>query len=361
MKVSSKPGTEQPSAATVAASWTSSAVALLPGLILTGGIAAFSLFLGQTIGLDSLNPLLIAVLIGIGWRQVIGLSRATRSGVKFAMKRILRLSVILLGLRLSLAEVMAVGPAGLLIVTTSTVSTFYLTCWLGHQLRVGRRLSQLIAAGTSICGASAVVATNAVVDGSEEDMTYAIATITGFGTLAMLAYPLIGNLLSLTPEVFGIWCGASVHEVAQVIATAFQAGSVSGELATVTKLSRVLLIIPIMLGLGWQGKRSIEKQDRIQPFPVPWFVVFFSLLVVINSLGIVAENIQISILQVNQLLLCMALAAMGLETNLSHLLKLGARPVFLASLSWLFLASVSLLMIMMFGVHYLGDLGNLAS
>jgi len=317
----------------------------LPGTLLTAGIAGTALVLSQASGLDSLNPLLISVLVGIGLRQIIGVPQLTRPGIKFAMKRILRLAVILLGLRLSLAEVMAVGPVGLVIVATSTVSTFYFTCWLGSQLKVGRRLTQLIAAGTSICGASAIVATNAVVEGSEEDMTYAISTITGFGTLAMLTYPLLGNFLTLYPETFGIWSGASVHEVAQVIATAFQAGPVSGALATVTKLSRVLLIIPILLSLGWQNRQSSTTQKQSRSLPVPWFVVFFMLLILVNSSGIVPETLHTSILKGNKLLLCMSLAAMGLETDLNHLWQLGTKPIYLAALSWFFLAGVSLSMI----------------
>jgi uncharacterized integral membrane protein (TIGR00698 family) len=348
MKVSSNPRAENPPATTVAKGWKTLGIALLPGLLLTTGIAGTAIFIGQAVDLESLNPLLISVLMGIGWRQAAGPLNLTQPGVKFAMKRILRLAVILLGLRLSLAEVMAVGPVGLIIVATSTVSTFYFTCWLGNKLKIGRRLTQLIAAGTAICGASAVVATNAVVDGSEEDMAYAISTITGFGTLAMLTYPVISNLLALTPEAFGIWSGASVHEVAQVIATAFQAGPVSGKIATVTKLSRVLLIIPIMLSLGWQSRRSMNSPNATKSLHTPWFVVLFGLLTLINSFGIVSETIRASILHLNQLLLCMALAAMGLETNLNQLLKIGTKPLYLAGIAWIFLAVVSLSMISMF-------------
>ena len=344
MKLSSKSLTNSAAATTISA-WKAYGTALWPGLLLAGGIAIAAVGLGQWIGIDSLNPLLIAVLLGIGWRYVLGVPDFVRPGVQFAMKRVLRLAVILLGLRLSLTEVIAVGPAVLVIVATSTLSTFYLTNWLGRYLQVGRRLTQLIAAGTSVCGASAVIATNAVIDGSEEEMTYAISTITSFGTLAMLTYPLIANLFGLTPTVFGLWCGASVHEVAQVIATSFQQGNFSGELATVTKLSRVLLIIPIMLSLSWQKQRTGLKQKVHSTFPIPWFVLFFSLLVIINSLGVVPAPLKTAVIGMNKVLLCMSLAAMGLETNLLRLTQLGAKPMYLAGLSWLFLAVTSLLMI----------------
>ena len=344
MKLSSKSLTNSAAATTISA-WKAYGTALWPGLLLAGGIAIAAVGLGQWIGIDSLNPLLIAVLLGIGWRYVLGVPDFVRPGVQFAMKRVLRLAVILLGLRLSLTEVIAVGPAVLVIVATSTLSTFYLTNWLGRYLQVGRRLTQLIAAGTSVCGASAVIATNAVIDGSEEEMTYAISTITSFGTLAMLTYPLIANLFGLTPTVFGLWCGASVHEVAQVIATSFQQGSFSGELATVTKLSRVLLIIPIMLSLSWQKQRTGLKQKGNSTFPMPWFILFFSLLVIINSLGVIPAPLKTSVIGMNKVLLCMSLAAMGLETNLVRLTQLGAKPMYLAGLSWLFLAVTSLCLI----------------
>lgn len=345
MKLSSKAGPEVSTLGLVTSDWKTQGSSILPGLLLTTLIAAIALGLDRLSDLHTLNPLLIAVLLGIGWRQWGTVPVTYRPGIQFAMKRVLRLAVILLGLRLSLTEVLAVGPWGLGMVTVSTISTFYLTCWLGRSLGVNPRLAQLIAAGTSICGASAVVATNPVVEGSEEDVTYAIATITGFGTLAMVTYPLLGNLMQLSPQAFGLWCGASVHEVAQVIATAFQNGDLSGEVATVTKLSRVLLVVPIIVSLGWQTRRPRQPGQPERTLPIPWFVLFFCLLVGVNSLGLVAQPIKAAVLSGNQLLLCLSLAAMGLETKLASLSQLGLKPLYLAGLSWLFLAAISLSMI----------------
>lgn len=347
MKLSSKTDSGASTSGSVSSDWKTQSLSILPGLLLTALIAAMAIGLNRLTDLHTLNPLLISVLLGIGWRQWGVVPMTYRPGIKFAMKRVLRLAVILLGLRLSLAEVMAVGPWGLGMVTVSTLSTFYLTCWLGRQMEVNARLTKLIAAGTSICGASAVVATNPVIEGSEEDMAYAIATITGFGTLAMVTYPLLGNLMQLSPQAFGIWCGASVHEVAQVIATAFQQGMISGELATVTKLSRVLLVVPVIISLGWQTRRS--NSAKLTTLPIPWFVLFFGLLVGVNSLSWVSEPIKATVLNGNQWLLCISLVAMGLETNLSSLTQLGIKPIYLAGFSWVFLSVISLSMI------YLGN------
>ncbi|MEM0980371.1 MAG: putative sulfate exporter family transporter [Cyanobacteria bacterium P01_H01_bin.58] len=316
----------------------------LPGLLLTSGVAGLAILLSQILGIRELNPLLLAVLLGMGCRCFWQASYAYRPGIQFAMKRVLRLAVILLGLRLSTGEILSVGSVGLIVLVLSATSTFYVTCWLGRCLNISRKLTQLIAAGTSICGASAVVATNAAIESSEEDMTYAIAAVTGFGTLAMLSYPLLATLLGLSPQIFGIWCGISIHEVAQVIATAFQQGNISGELATVTKLARVLLLIPMLLSLSCQNSRGGLRQGS-SSVHMPWFVLCFCGLVTINSLNIVPETIKAVVLTGNQFLLCVALAAMGLETNLRQLKQIGLKPIYLAGFSWIFLSLLSLTII----------------
>ncbi|NER84120.1 MAG: putative sulfate exporter family transporter [Leptolyngbya sp. SIO1D8] len=314
---------------------------LLPGLLLTSGVAGLAILLSQILGIRELNPLLLAVLLGMGCRCVWQASYAYRPGIQFAMKRVLRLAVILLGLRLSTGEILSVGSVGLIVLVLSASSTFYITCWLGRYLKISPKLTQLIAAGTSICGASAVVATSAAIESSEEDMAYAIAAVTGFGTLAMVSYPLLATMLGLNAQIFGIWCGISIHEVAQVIATAFQQGNVSGELATVTKLARVLLIVPMLLSLSCQNNRGNWGQG-FSSIPMPWFVLCFCGLVAINSLNIVPETIKAAVLMGNQFLLCVALAAMGLETNLRQLKQIGLKPIYLAGFSWIFLSLLSL-------------------
>lgn len=327
--------------------------ALLPGIGLAGTVAAIALLIGWLTGIEALNPLLLAVVLGMGLRQVWSPPVRSRPGILFCMKWVLRLAVVLLGLRLSASEVLSSGGSGLVVVAVSTLSTFGFTCWLGRRLRVRPQLTQLIAAGTSVCGASAIVAANATVEGSEEDMTYAIATITGFGTLAMFSYPLLAALFNVEPHTFGLWCGASIHEVAQVVATAFQQGTVSGELATLTKLTRVLLLVPIVVGLGLRRDRLGAHSDsaaRQRSLPIPWFVLCFCGCVMLNSLNIIPTSIKQGLLASNQGLLCMALAAMGLQTHIQSLGQLGVKPFYLAGMSWAFLAGLSLSLIVLLGV-----------
>lgn len=204
-------------------------------------------------------------------------------------------------------------------------------------------MSQLIAAGTSICGATAVIATNVVVEGHDEDVAYAVAMVTLFGTASMLLYPVFPGL-HLSPQAFGIWCGASIHEVAQVIAAAFQNGHVSGQVATISKLSRVMLLAPMVLTLGVvsASSRSGGQKLNLRQIPIPWFVLYFIGMIGLNSLNVFPTDAKAIVIQANQFLLAISLAAMGLETDLHKMKQAGMKPLYLGAASWLFISIVSL-------------------
>jgi uncharacterized integral membrane protein (TIGR00698 family) len=177
-------------------------------------------------------------------RNTVEIRSIYKPRITFSLKKILRLAVILLGFKLSFVQVFSVGSTGLAIILATLVSAFVFTSWFGAYLGVDRKLAQLIAAGTSICGASAVLATNGVVKGTDEDAAYAVTIVTLFGTLSMLLYPWLDLIFQTSPREFGLWCGVSIHDVAQVIAAASQKGQESGEIATISKLSRVIFLIP---------------------------------------------------------------------------------------------------------------------
>lgn len=323
---------------------------LVPGLILTSGLALLATSLQRLSGLSILSPLILAVLLGVLVKNTIGTPSIYHPGITFSLKRILRLAIILLGLQLNFTQVFAIGPIGFVIVVITLVSTFIFTCWLGRCLGVERKLAQLIAAGTSICGASAVVATSSVVKSSDEDVAYAVAIITVFGTLSMLLYPGLDVGLNLTSTAFGLWCGTSIHEVAQVVAAAFQMGQVSGEVATISKLSRVVFLVPMLLGLGVMSISSHKQSGLMQlsKLPIPWFVLGFVALIVLNSFSLFPMAIKDWVIQGNKFLLTLALAAMGLETSLLKIRETGLKPLYLGAASWLFISGLSLGLVKMF-------------
>jgi uncharacterized integral membrane protein (TIGR00698 family) len=323
---------------------TGSLLSLLPGLLLTSGLALLAISLQRLPSLILLSSLIIAVLLGVFVRNTVGVPTIYRPGITFSLKRILRLAIILLGLQLNLTQVLAIGSTGLAIVVITLVSTFIFTCWLGHSLGVERKLTQLIAAGTSICGASAVVATSGVVKSSDEDVAYAIAIVTVFGTLSMLLYPGLDVWLHLSSAAFGLWCGSSIHEVAQVVAAAFPIGQTSSEIATISKLSRVVFLVPMLVGLGVRSMSNPKSTGATKgnPLPIPWFVLGFVVLIVLNSVLLFPMAIKDWIIQGNKFLLTLALVAMGLETNLLKLRQTGLKPLYLGAASWLFISGLSL-------------------
>jgi uncharacterized integral membrane protein (TIGR00698 family) len=330
------------------------ALAVLPGVLLASAVAASAYGLRRLPGMATFSPMILAILIGIAFHNVVGTPAIAKAGVTFSMRRLLRIAIILLGLQLTITQVIEVGGRGIGIIAATLLATFAFTVWMGKLLGVDRKLAQLIAAGTSICGASAVIATNTVTNAHDEDVAYAVACVTVFGSVAMFSYPLLPGLLHLDPHAFGLWTGASIHEIAQVVAAAFEDGQKAGEFGTIAKLSRVMLLAPVVIALGLIAARNASKNDpptsasSARP-PMPWFVLGFVALVGINSLIAIPAEAKVWVIAVTTFLLSVALAAMGLETDIRKLTAKGFRPALLGALAFVFIAGFSLTLIKLIG------------
>ncbi len=321
---------------------------ILPGVALTAAVAGAAFAARGLPGLSMFSPMILAMALGALIRNVFGAPETARYGVLFSMRRILRIAIVLLGLQLTLAQVLTVGASGVAVIAATLVASFLFTTWLGGALGVERKLCELIAAGTSICGASAVVATNTVTGAKDEDVAYAIACVTVFGSIAMLSYPPLCGLFHLSAKTYGLWAGASIHEIAQVVAAAFQAGREAGEFGAVAKLSRVMMLAPVVMALGaaasLRARRSGEAKSGVGA-PTPWFVYGFVAMVGVNSVMSTSTETKATIAAGTSFLLAMALAAMGLETDFSRLRAKGVRPFVLGLVSFLFISSFSLILV----------------
>jgi uncharacterized integral membrane protein (TIGR00698 family) len=324
-------------------------LATAPGLALVSSLAACGFALRYMPGLNLVSPMILSILLGIGVQNIVGTPAAAKPGVTFSMRRILRAAIILLGLQLSAQQIAEVGGRGVVIIATVLAATFVMTKLLGRLLGVERKLAELIAAGTAICGASAVIATNTVTDAPDEDVAYAVACVTVFGSMAMLGYPVLEHVLQLSPHAYGLWTGASIHEIAQVVAASFQDGKAAGEFGTIAKLTRVSMLAPVVMVLGLVASRRSPGQGARKSAPVPLFVLGFIALVILNSLFAIPAAPKGWILVATTFLLSMSLAAMGLETDIRRLAAKGLRPLALGALSWLFVASFSFVLIRAFG------------
>ncbi len=337
--------------ARASARWLATAKDIAPGVMLTTGIAGAALLAHRVPGLSALSPLILSIVLGAALHNVVGTPAWAKAGVMFSLRRVLRLGVILLGLQLTAEQVMEVGSGGLFIIAATLIATFMFTTMLGRMMGVERKLTQLIAAGTSICGASAVIATNTVTEGSDEDVAYSVACVTIFGSLAMISYPLLPGLLHLDAHGFGLWAGASIHEIAQVVAAAFQDGTAAGEFGTIAKLSRVTLLAPVVLTLGLiaarQGSGCTPTATK-RP-PTPWFVLGFIAVIALNSVVAIPAETKSAAAGLTTFLLSMSLAAMGLETYIAKLKAKGPRPLMLGAAASIFIAGFSLILIKLMG------------
>ena len=336
----------------VASAAASRVTAIAPGLALTVSIAAAAFGLRLLPGMGVLSPMILAILIATAFHNLIGAPASAKPGIAFSLRRILRAGIVLLGLQLTLIQLAEVGGRGVVVIGATLAFTFAFTIWAGRLLGVDRKLTQLIAAGTSICGASAVIATNTVTRASDEDAAYAVAIVTVFGSVAMFVYPLLPALLHLDPRDYGLWSGASIHEIAQVVAAAFQGGQQAGEFGTVVKLSRVMLLAPMVIGIGIAAARVVRETGEghagtARP-PVPWFVLGFIGMVGVNSLVAIPPEAKAWIVAATAFMLSVALAAMGLETDIRKFAGRGIRPALLGALSFVFIATFSLVLIKLF-------------
>lgn len=324
------------------------ALSYIPGLAFCAAIAATAFSIRFLPGLASISPMVVAFVVGIAVSALSGSLPVMAPGTRFAAKTMLRFAVGLLGLQLTPSELADLGAVTLLVVLSVFIATFLFTKWLGRVLGVEQRLTELIAAGTSVCGASAIIATNAVTKARDQDVGYAVAAVSLMGTVWMIVYPLLYGVLHLDLRTYSLWTGASVHEVAQVVAAAFQVDPSAGQIAVPVKLARVALLAPLVLTLGWlrfrhEGAAAASSFRWQQIFPL--FMVGFIALVILNSAVAIPSHWRGIFAQVTTFLLTTSLGAIGLETSVRDLRHQGIRPMLLTAAAALFIATLSLLLI----------------
>lgn len=274
----------------------------------------------------------VAILIGVLIAALAGRRlRPLDPGLQFAAQRILRLGIVLLGARLSLAEIARIGlPATGLIVVTMAMS-FLVVLSVARVVRVESGLALLIAVGSAVCGNTAIVATAPVIGARARDVAYAVATITLFGTLAVFLYPAIGRAAGIEEPAFGVWAGVAVHDTSQVVATSAAYGPEALEVATVVKLIRNALMAPLLLVIAavWAA-RVRDAPGAVRGGirrAVPWFVFGFLGLAALRSVGLLDAGQAATLDTAARAFVLVALAAVGLSIRLGELRETSWRPI----------------------------------
>lgn len=325
---------------------------LLPGLLLSLllGVAAQGIARAARLETWGMGTLTVAILLGIavGNTMYARIAPACAPGVDFSRQRLLRLGVVLYGFHLTLQDILQVGPGGMLLDVLMMMSTFGLAWLLGTRLfKLDRKTAMLIGIGSSVCGAAAVMAGQPVVRGRAEQVTVAISTVLVFGTIATLLYPVLYRLnlhigwLPASQAVFGMYTGATVHEVAQVVAAARSVGERAADVAVIVKMVRVMLLAPFLVALSfylsWERRRAGGTSASARGIVVPWFAVwFFAVMLFHSALPLPRDAVRV-IVGADTLLLATAMAALGLATHVSAIRRAGYRPLLLAAtlFAWL--------------------------
>lgn len=321
----------------------------LPGLLLAIGIALLASVLGRCAPL--IGGPVIGIVLGIVVRNAFSPGQRYGAGIAFAGKKVLQWSIIALGFGLSLAQVAKTGLESLS-VTLVTMTVAFLAAWLlGRWLGVHDKLKILIGVGTAICGGSAIAAVTPIIQPDDHDTAFAISTIFLFNLVAVLLFPLLGHLLHLTDLGFGLWAGTAINDTSSVVAAGYSFSKAAGDYATIVKLTRATLIIPICLVLAFtvaaREKRRLKSEGGLAHFSLakifPWFILWFLVASAIRTAGLIPAPLQPAIHAAAEFLIVVALTAIGLSADLRRMAACGARPILLGLGVWAAVSVSSLL------------------
>jgi uncharacterized integral membrane protein (TIGR00698 family) len=318
--------------------------ALAPGLLLVIAIALAALLLGHLLPL--VGAPVFGIVLGIIVRTTWTPGAAFGPGVRVASKQVLQASIIALGFGLSLTQVVHTGLSSLA-VTLCTMAAAGLTAWLlGRALGVPDKLRLLIGVGTAICGGSAIAAVVPIVKPDEHDTAFAISTIFLFNLVAVLLFPWLGHLMHLSDLGFGLWAGTAINDTSSVVAAGYSYSHAAGDYATIVKLTRATLIIPVCLVLavlvGMREKKAGTADFRLARI-FPWFILWFLVASGVRTLGLVPAAALPWLHQLAEVLIVIALTAIGLSADLRRMAATGVRPILLGLGTWAAVSIVSLL------------------
>jgi len=292
----------------------------------------------------AISPLIIGIVLGIVYANTLRnkLPAEWVPGILFSTKILLRAGIIFYGFRLTFQSIEAVGLAGIVTSVTVVTLTFILGYFIGVKvLKMDRDTTILVTAGSSICGAAAVLATEPVVKGEAYKSAIAVSTVIIFGTTAMFLYPFLYRMgwIPLSPQDMGIYIGGTIHEVAHVVAAGNAVGPETAKTAVIVKMIRVMMIAPFLLVLGfWLAKTSknVAGKQKAQ-IVIPWFAVFFMVVAGFNSFNLLPLHVVSDINSIDTFLLTMAMSALGMETSIDKFKKAGMKPIYLASILFIWL------------------------
>jgi len=319
----------------------------IQGILFSFILALIATLLGNV--LPIIGGPVFGIIIGIIINNVLGKPKNTLKGIGFTSKKILQWSIIVLGGGLSLTTVLQTGIDSLS-VTVFTLSAAFISAYgFGKLLGIPSKLKTLIGVGTAICGGSAIAAIAPIIEADELEIAYSISTIFLFNIIAVLIFPPLGHLLHFSDKAFGLWSGTAINDTSSVVAAGYAFSNAAGTYATIVKLTRATLIIPISIIFSIVvafKKKKESKMDNTVNFSFkkifPWFILWFLVASLLNTLGLFKGNSITYINILGKFMIVMALSAIGLSSDFKKMMKNGLKPIFLGLIVWFTVAIVSI-------------------
>ena len=312
----------------------------LSGITLSVMIAAVAVFIENLLPIHLIGGAVIAMFIGMIVNHFIGKNSFFASGIKFTSKKILKFAIILLGLSLNINTILHVGKMSLVVMIFTLATCFGGGYFIGKALGLNWKLSNLISAGTGICGGSAIAAIAPTIDAEDSDVAYAMSATFLFDMAMIVLFPIMGRAIGMSAEAFGIWAGTAVNDTSSVVATGYAFSEAAGDFATMVKLTRTLSIIPTVLTfaliqMSLKRKEAIKNGENEKEIKTnfsftkifPWFILGFLAMSIVASIFTIPAEIVATTKSVSKFLMVCALAAIGLNTSFKDMKKSGIKPM----------------------------------
>ena len=310
---------------------------IIPGFLTALLIAAIAKWLESLLPIHLIGASVIALFIGMLINRIRKPGKTLIIGLKFTSKKILKFAIILLGASLSIGTILEVGKMSLTVMIFTLLTCFGGGYFIGKALKLDWKLSNLISAGTGICGGSAIAAIAPVIDADDTDIAYAMSATFLFDMVMILVFPLMGQALGLSDMAYGLWAGTAVNDTSSVVAAGYAYSEAAGDFATMVKLTRTLAIIPTVIIFSLinshlkaksqnADRKSNAKKVKITGL-LPWFIVAFLAMAIVNSFGFIPATVSATLKSVSKFLMVAALAAIGLNTDFREMKKSGINPM----------------------------------
>lgn len=317
----------------------------LPGLIL----AILTGFSAKICGdyFPIIGGPVFGIIFGLAIGNLFKIPSVTEFGLKFTSKKVLQYAIIILGGSLGLGEVIKTGSESIWVMLSTMFIAFLFAYILGKWLKTGFTATSLIGVGTAVCGGSAIAAVAPAINAEDTDIAYSISVIFLFNVIAALVFPPIGHLLGMTQIQFGLWAGTAVNDTSSVVAAAYSYGDIAGNYAVIVKLTRTLMIIPISLVFALiaasRNKNKINHEKNSLIKSIPWFIIGFLIMSLLNTQGIISTENSYLFSKAGKLLITIAMAAIGFNSDFKKIAKSGFKPIFLGFLLWIIVSISSLI------------------